>query len=394
VQSEEHTTGDSGLEHVSDAESSERRAHRGLEWFFIGGQGLRSGCSLIFFLILFKVFLLSFEVVAVVLYPALAKNQFSVRSGFASEFVLLSALFVSAALVALFERRKISEYYWSGPGWKANLAWGCIAGFLGLSLLVACLASGGWLHFGHVSLSGIAIAKYAAAWACVFLLVGCFEEGMFRSYLQFTLARGINFWWALAIVSFLCADLLLRSKGQFGLVAFVWMQPLSEIRGNGMWGVIAAGLTGLVPCFALYATKRKNASFWYASWVTSTLFGFIHVSNNGENWIGIFAAAAIGFVFCVSVWVTGSAWWAIGCHAGWDWGETYFYGTADSGMVAPGHLLSTTPFGNPFWSGGTDGPEGSILVLGAILVLLVALFVMYGTRSRLAGQIRNSTTSG
>ena len=130
--------------------------------------------------------------------------------------------------------------------------------------------------------------------------------------------------------------------------------------------------------------KPEGTGFWQTAWVTSTLFGFIHTGNNGENWIGIFAAALIGFVFCVSVRVTGSAWWAIGCHAAWDWAETYFYGTADSGFTARGHLLSTTPAGNALWSGGADGPEGSLLVLGTILLLLAALLVIYGRRKPVA----------
>jgi len=36
------------------------------------------------------------------------------------------------------------------------------------------------------------------------------------------------------------------------------------------------------------------------------------------------------------------------------------------------------------WSGGTDGPEGSLLVLGAILLLLTALLVIYGRKSAAA----------
>ena len=115
--------------------------------------------------------------------------------------------------------------------------------------------------------------------------------------------------------------------------------------------------------------------------MTSTLFGYVHTGNNGENWVGIFAASAIGFVFVVSIHVTGSAWWAIGCHAAWDWAETYFYGAADSGNVATGHYLSVTPAGATLWSGGTDGPEGSVLVLGAILLLLAGLVAMYGRRN-------------
>jgi hypothetical protein len=85
----------------------------------------------------------------------------------------------------------------------------------------------------------------------------------------------------------------------------------------------------------------------------------VHVANPNEAWIGVFAAAFIGFVFCVSVRVTGSAWWAIGCHAAWDWGETFFYGTADSGLPAQGHYLTSMPAGNPLWSGGAFTAAGS-----------------------------------
>jgi hypothetical protein len=49
-------------------------------------------------------------------------------------------------------------------------------------------------------------------------------------------------------------------------------------------------------------------------------------------------------------------------------------------MVASGHLLKTTPMGNALWSGGTDGPEGSLLVLGIILLLLAALLLIYGRK--------------
>ena len=114
------------------------------------------------------------------------------------------------------------------------------------------------------------------------------------------------------------------------------------------------------------------------------MFGFVHLNNNGENPVGIFAAAAIGFVFVVSVRLTGSAWWAIGFHAAWDWTETFFFGTADSGMPAVGSYLVSKPAGNVFWSGGTDGPEGSLLVLPIILLLLLAVLVIYARKKQLA----------
>jgi hypothetical protein len=47
-------------------------------------------------------------------------------------------------------------------------------------------------------------------------------------------------------------------------------------------------------------------------------------------------------------------------------------------MVSRGHYLSSSPSGNALWSGGADGPEGSLLVIGVILLLLAALLVIYG----------------
>lgn len=341
----------------------EQEARKSAVWIFMGGEGLRAGWSVAVFLVLAVLFLIPLGLIARTISHRFlhgGKGDFTPSLATLQEAVSLLAVLGAGALVALIERRRLLDYNLTGPRRTRNFIGGAVAGFAGLSVLVGALTMGGWLHFGPVALKGAQIFGYAAAWGFAFVLVGFFEEGTFRCYLQFTLTRGINFWWALGIEAAICLDLLLRSKG------------------NGVWGVYAVALLGLAPCLMLQLRKVEGGGFWQAAWVTSTLFGFIHTGNNGENWIGIFAAAGIGFVFCVSVWVTGSAWWAIGCHAGWDWAETYFYGTADSGMQAQGHYLTTSPTGNVFWSGGTDGPEGSLLVLGAILLILVGLLVVYG----------------
>ncbi|MGA3134859.1 MAG: CPBP family intramembrane glutamic endopeptidase [Terracidiphilus sp.] len=348
---------------------------RAVLWVFLGSQGLRAGWSVLAFFLLVGLLAVpvGFVVVKLHLLDAGRKLDFTVSNAFFGELTSLLPLVGAAALMALIERRRnLLAYNLDGPRRFPHFLSGLAAGFLSLSALVGVLAWGHWLHFGPVALSGIAIYRFAGLWAVVFLMVGCVEEGLFRCYLQFTLTRGINFWWALGIVGVICLRLMLSAKG------------------NGLWGVYAIALLGLFPCLMLHIRKTPRSGFWQAAWVTSTLFGFIHTGNNGENWIGIFAAAAIGFVFCVSIRVTGSAWWAIGCHAAWDWAQTYFYGTADSGIVAKGHYLTTSPAGNALWSGGADGPEGSLLVLAVILLLLLALLVIYGRRkpaaqARMAG---------
>ena len=336
--------------------------YRGLRWIFIGSQGLRAGWSVAAFILLLLLFGFAAGTVFSKAHLIGTQDAFTAKSAFFGELVGLLGMLGAAAIVALIEHRRIVDYNLTGPHRVSHFVSGLVAGFAALSALVGALAWGGWLHFGPVALSGRQVFTYAALWACVFLMVGCVEEGTMRCFLLYTLTRGINFWWALGLIGAICIDLVVRSKGQ------------------GVWGVYLIAALGLIPCFLLHLKKSPASGFWQAAWVTSTFFGFGHTGNNGENWIGIFTAAFVGFVFCVSVKVTGSAWWAIGCHAAWDWAETYFYGAADSGNVATGHYLTTSPVGNILWSGGADGPEGSLLVLPIVLLLLAVLLLAYGRK--------------
>jgi uncharacterized protein len=329
-----------------------------LKWIFVGPRGLRAGWSVLIFFALLIGFMAGLGFLFARLH-LVSRGAFTPKTAIFSELFQLIALIATVAILALIERRSIFDYNLRGPRRVVRFFSGFVIGFLALSTLVGGLAAGHWLSFGPASLSGSAIVKYALVWAAVFLMVGCFEEGTMRCYLQYTFSRGLNFWWAVGVIGSLCVLLLWRTKGE------------------AAWGVYIIALLGLVPCLLLHLNRASSSGFWQAAWLTSTLFGAAHTGNNGENWIGIFAAALIGFVFCVSIWVTGSAWWAIGCHAAWDWAETYFYGTADSGFVAPGHLFSTKPAGNPLWSGGADGPEGSLLVIPVVLLILIWLLIFY-----------------
>jgi hypothetical protein len=108
-------------------------------------------------------------------------------------------------------------------------------------------------------------------------------------------------------------------------------------------------------------TLTRAIGFWPSAILLSCTFGLIHLQNAGEQWIGLIAAAAIGFFFCLTLRRTGSLWFAVGFHAAWDWGETFFYSVPDSGTIFPGHLLKSS-FHGPRWiTGGMVGPEGSVL---------------------------------
>ncbi len=124
----------------------------------------------------------------------------------------------------------------------------------------------------------------------------------------------------------------------------------------------------------------RGVGFWWGALLFSFLFGFAHNSNPGETPVGLFSAGAIGLVFCLSLWYTGSLWWAVGFHAAWDWGESYFYGTSDSGLIVRGHLFGEHPTGKLLWSGGATGPEGSLLVVPFLIIIVLAMWLWWGRR--------------
>ena len=332
---------------------------RDLDSFFIGPHGLRAGWSVLLFAGLYYLFR---EVVGTLFYAAGLIHDTPPDSApgvLVGEFVPLLALVGAGLVMMLIEDRRILSYNVGGTHRVRHSLSGFAAGFAALSLLIGAMDCGGWLRLTPGAMPAAQAIGMGAIWAAAFLIVALVEEGLFRCYALSTIARGINFWWALAAEAAICLYVALDTGRQ------------------GAVGVYITAALGFFPCLILHQKAAARSAFWQAAWVTSTFFGFYHTLNSGENWIGILTASLIGFVFCVSVFVTGSAWWAIGCHAAWDWAETYFYGTADSGMVGQGRLLSADPVGNPLWSGGTDGPEGSLLVLGAIVLLLLLLAGLY-----------------
>jgi membrane protease YdiL (CAAX protease family) len=120
--------------------------------------------------------------------------------------------------------------------------------------------------------------------------------------------------------------------------------------------------------YGLY-TLTQAIGFWPAAALSSALFGYSHIGNPGENWLGIFNLGAGGLLFCLLLRRSGNLWMPIGFHSSFGWAQSYFYGIPNSGRTLPGHLFSGSSFGPTWLTGGTVGPEGSLL-----LTLLLVLF--------------------
>lgn len=124
-------------------------------------------------------------------------------------------------------------------------------------------------------------------------------------------------------------------------------------------------------------TLTTGIGFWTSAVLLSVLFAGAHLGNPGESRTGVASVFLFGMLFCLFLRRRGTLWWAVGFHAGWDWGQTFFYGVPDSGLQ-PYHNLFNSAFGGPTWlTGGSVGPEASIftpIVLGIVAIIFASVY--------------------
>jgi membrane protease YdiL (CAAX protease family) len=115
--------------------------------------------------------------------------------------------------------------------------------------------------------------------------------------------------------------------------------------------------------------------FWPAALLTSSWFALMHLGNSGETPAGIAGVFAMGIVLSALVHRTGSLWAAIGFHWAWNWAESFLFGVADGGGFARGRLFAPILQGPTILTGGSAGPEGSLvaLVVCGLLTLILLL---------------------
>jgi uncharacterized protein len=305
---------------------------------FFGKDGLRAGWSLIIFIVLMYLLLKGVSAIGKYFHAFSAQgagSEITPSFGLFAEAIPFVAVFFATWIMSLIEKRPNGVYGLGGARpvsrFFTGLGWGVVC----LSLLILILRATGLLVFDSRLLFGGAVAHYGAIWLLGFLMVGLLEEYLTRGYLLFTLSRGLG-----------------------GLYS-----ALSETRHS------------------------KALGFWTAAILLSTLFGLGHGSNPGESPIGLLSAGLAGLVFCLSLWRTGSLWWAIGFHTSWDWAQSFLYGVADSGLMVQHHLFATHPVGTPLMSGGTTGPEGSVFVLLVLAVICVVIIFTLPRRTDVASEL-------
>jgi membrane protease YdiL (CAAX protease family) len=303
-------------------------ARSGLYNFFFGRFGLRAGWSLAIFVPLCMVTKHGLDHLLHIIFAHWKLAGISDAAGFQHqilhslliEAVLFGGLLIISWVMALIEGRRVSAFGLGGRHFLHRFLHGAFWGLAAISLLVGLLYAFHLLTFDKLLDHGPAILGFGAFQLLLFACVGLFEEYLFRGYVQFTLTRGL-----------------------------VWLGE------------------------ALSPDRSRTIAFWIASFITSAIFLAAHISNSGEDKLGLISVFFGGVIFVVALWRTGSLWWAIGFHMTWDWGQSFLYGVPDSGQLLQGRLFATHSSGNVLLSGGTAGPEGSLLLYPVIALAILVL---------------------
>jgi membrane protease YdiL (CAAX protease family) len=261
-----------------------------------------------------------------------------------------------------------------GTRWLIYLAlFGMVLGVFGVFRHFVHRPRGGSVWWGLVPEACLVVAAILPA-----LVMALVEKQRFGTFgLPKRNAFRRNFWigtvWGLVSLSVLMIALRIAGAFEFGSLS---------IHGLAIakYALYYALLFLLVAFFEEFLVRgysqwvlSKGINFWPTAAVLSAGFGVLHGSNPGESKVGLVAVALIGFFFCLTLRRTGDLWWAVGFHMSWDWAESYFYSVPDSGGTMTGHLLNSSFHGPDWLTGGSVGPEGSVLVF----VVLTALWVVF-----------------
>ncbi len=221
--------------------------------------------------------------------PATADLMKAAKSGNLDPVVIWIVDSAALALVLLYstiaarcERRSLTAYGLPlrvafGKLWAAGLLLGFV--LAALDICVTWLLGG--YSFGSLALPPADCLKYGALWGGAFILVGIYEELLYRGYALHTLAGAISFWPAAVFLAIV-----------FGLLHL--LNP-----GESVIGTLDVVVYALFACFTLVRTR----SLWFAigvhsAWDFSLTFIFsapgsgmtarsslLHSSLHGATWL-------------------------------------------------------------------------------------------------------------
>ena len=276
-------------------------------------------------LVHFLVIFVGLQLVGAVLRSILSSGEGSNDTGPNPVITLVALIFTGLVYVAvtviaakLLDRRNFGDYgiAWNSQ-WRRDLLFGLILGGLLMGAIFVFELAMGWITVESLffTLLPFPFAAVFLLFLVQFVLVGTYEELVFRGYQLKNIAEGFNF------------------------------SPLSG----------------------------KNAVF--LAWIiSSAAFGLVHALNPGATASTTVKIALAGIFLALPFLLTGKLALSIGVHIAWNFFQGNVFGFPVSGNSMFRTTIFNTVQGGPeLWTGGTFGPEAGLLGLIAIIVGSLAM---------------------
>jgi membrane protease YdiL (CAAX protease family) len=233
-------------------------------------------------------------------------------------FVVVSAIALGTLWLAgrVLDRRKFRDYgFHLSRRWWLDLVFGFLAGGVLISLIFLFEKGMGWVavvgHFQNLKngYQGLPFAVPLVMGLTAFVIVGFYEECLFRANLITNLAEGFN-------------------------------------RTNSM--------------------AKKALIGGYI--LSSLLFGAAHSINPNASLTGVANIMLGGLFLGLPYVLTGELAISWGLHISWNFFQGYVFGFPTSGVPQDIAVLAIAQRGPRLWTGGTFGPEGGLVGTFAVLI--------------------------
>lgn len=187
-----------------------------------------------------------------------------------------------------------------------------------------------------------------------------------------------------------CLGMVVAPMLAMGEFAFVEAKP--KVVG-------VAGVTVLVGLMAVAAFSEELILRGYAFQslvyplhllgavvVTSGAFAALHLNNRGANEVTIANTFLAGCALGILVAWRRNLWVAAGAHLGWNL-ATVVLGLNVSGIVIPLMPYALVSKAGASWTGGSYGPEGSVVCTVVLAVVVLVLVRLYYQREEEAAEV-------
>ena len=128
----------------------------------------------------------------------------------------------------------------------------------------------------------------------------------------------------------------------------------------------------------LYERLSIHYPIWVAILVNGSLFGLLHMFNDGVTVMAVILIALDGIGFALVRWYSGSIWLVFGMHFMWNFTQNFLFGLPNSGIVSEFsvlHLDAANGVSNLIYNydfgieGGLPNLVTSVLTIAVVLLL-------------------------